>query len=449
MKRCLMIPFLLISALVIAEQQTEDEWLAAFEGCEVSDRFMVGPRIPSGASVLRNADFLVGKWEGAADHITLTLDEYESPRPVDVRHWTEKITYHFSPDGRYAYEALNRYGYKGYKSGRRGTWRMEDETLVLSQTEKIDGYYQGGSPSWGAANCEKRLRVYFFNSDEIELQFASNQDLLNFTMADDTRYSQTHYSVGHDKYGFEVVRFFRPKYGSGWFSLTSPSRFKRVAAPYVPKSTPMPTNVSQAHPSQSPSPPPSVTPQRQYQEQSVQQPQVVQIVQQVVQQKPQQPKFTITSFVPVDTDNDFSYSFEVTLNDDASPSEFSSMYGSFINDMKKIYQSMNPSVDMKTLVVDAKPSLKNRKFVGVARMLTLCPEKLEYDAVTRRGKISLRFGTGQYEAARAWARKNIEALARDKNIALTTGVIPPAARFYLGREGLKDGNVLEIEFRTE
>jgi len=28
-------------------------------------------------------------------------------------------------------------------------------------------------------------------------------------------------------------------------------------------------------------------------------------------------------------------------------------------------------------------------------------------------------------------------------------IIPPAVKFYLGREELKDGNVLEIEFRTE
>jgi hypothetical protein len=40
-------------------------------------------------------------------------------------------------------------------------------------------------------------------------------------------------------------------------------------------------------------------------------------------------------------------------------------------------------------------------------------------------------------------------LARDKNVALTTGTIPPAARFYLGAERIKDGNVLEIEFETE
>jgi len=63
--------------------------------------------------------------------------------------------------------------------------------------------------------------------------------------------------------------------------------------------------------------------------------------------------------------------------------------------------------------------------------------------------MAVRFGVGQYKDAREWIRQNIETLARDKNIALTTGEIPPAAKFYLGREELKDGNILEIEFKTE
>ena len=61
----------------------------------------------------------------------------------------------------------------------------------------------------------------------------------------------------------------------------------------------------------------------------------------------------------------------------------------------------------------------------------------------------MRVNANQYEEARQWVRKNIETLARDKNIALTTGEIPPAAKFYLGREEFKDGNTLEIEFKTE
>ena len=52
------------------------------------------------------------------------------------------------------------------------------------------------------------------------------------------------------------------------------------------------------------------------------------------------------------------------------------------------------------------------------------------------------------DEARAWIRKNIETLARDKNIALTTGQLPPEATYYSLGEKIV-GNVMEIEFRTE
>lgn len=55
---------------------------------------------------------------------------------------------------------------------------------------------------------------------------------------------------------------------------------------------------------------------------------------------------------------------------------------------------------------------------------------------------------GQSAEARAWARENIETLARDKNIALVTGQRPPDANYYLLGEKI-DGNVMEIEFKTE
>ena len=82
-------------------------------------------------------------------------------------------------------------------------------------------------------------------------------------------------------------------------------------------------------------------------------------------------------------------------------------------------------------------------------MLTISVASLIYDPNTRKGKLAVRVNANQYEEARQWVRKNIETLARDKNIALTTGEIPPAAKFYLGREEFKDGNTLEIEFKTE
>lgn len=74
---------------------------------------------------------------------------------------------------------------------------------------------------------------------------------------------------------------------------------------------------------------------------------------------------------------------------------------------------------------------------------------LNYNPHTRKGCITVEFDSGCYAEARLWARGNIETLARDKNVALQTGIIPAAAKFYLGAERVKEGNILEIEFETE
>lgn len=89
----------------------------------------------------------------------------------------------------------------------------------------------------------------------------------------------------------------------------------------------------------------------------------------------------------------------------------------------------------------------------VARKVTPEPrvqiKSLDYDPETRKGCIVVDFDEGCYSEARLWARENIETLARDKNVALRTGAIPAAAKFYLGAERVKGGNTLEIEFETE
>jgi hypothetical protein len=129
---------------------------------------------------------------------------------------------------------------------------------------------------------------------------------------------------------------------------------------------------------------------------------------------------------------------------------FSLIQNEFRDAVRKDYHGTYLGTNSDSLIVDfPEYKLINGKIVGRAVVLTISVASLAYDPNTRTGKLAVKVNANQYEEARKWVRKNIETLARDKNIALVTGEIPPAAKFYLGREELKDGNILEIEFKTE
>lgn len=150
--------------------------------------------------------------------------------------------------------------------------------------------------------------------------------------------------------------------------------------------------------------------------------------------------------------NDFSYSFILELKgNDAEPlSMFRTIQQKFRAAIKEDYAESFPGVKKDSLFVEfTKYKLDNGKIEGRAVVLTISVVAMKYDPASRTGTLSVRVNANQYEEARKWIRKNIETLARDKNVALTTGEIPPAAKFYLGKEELKDGNILEIEFKTE
>ena len=121
----------------------------------------------------------------------------------------------------------------------------------------------------------------------------------------------------------------------------------------------------------------------------------------------------------------------------------------FGEQIKEQYVAAYPYVSKTSLIVDF-PELRviGKLITGRAIVLTIEPTSMTYDADTRRGKVSVRFADGQYEEARKWIRKNIETLARDKNIALVTRQLPPDANCYLLGEKI-DGNVMTIEFKTE
>lgn len=94
-------------------------------------------------------------------------------------------------------------------------------------------------------------------------------------------------------------------------------------------------------------------------------------------------------------------------------------------------------------------SMKGRVIEGRAEITRIAVTSLTYDDVTQKGVISVRIGASSFEKARAWVRKNIETIVRDKNIALTTGKVPADKRFFLGAERVLEGNILQVEFETE
>jgi len=150
--------------------------------------------------------------------------------------------------------------------------------------------------------------------------------------------------------------------------------------------------------------------------------------------------------------SDFAYKFVVEL--EGSPSNPIQAFRLIQKDFRKAllndYADSYAGANRNNLRVGfPEYDWKNGHIEGRAVILAIQPVRMKYDSTTRTGLMAVRFGVGQYKDAREWIRQNIETLARDKNIALTTGEIPPAAKFYLGKEELKDGNVLEIEFKTE
>lgn len=161
-------------------------------------------------------------------------------------------------------------------------------------------------------------------------------------------------------------------------------------------------------------------------------------------------KYIIETFERV-SDNDFAYVFSLRLKDGANVGL------SALNQIKKeIRQTVASDYigayggNLAEVHVDLPEfSLKDDVIRGRADVIRISVVFLTYNPQSQKGMIAIKIGANRFEDARKWVRKNIESLARDKNVALTTGQIPAAARFYLGAERIKDGNILEIEFETE
>ena len=149
--------------------------------------------------------------------------------------------------------------------------------------------------------------------------------------------------------------------------------------------------------------------------------------------------------------NDFTYSFAIEIEKmPIDPDKIkSTVLQEFGKSVKDEYAEAFPGVKPTSLVVYySDVEMVGKMMQGRATVLAIAPISLSYDANMRRGKLAVRFNAGQSNEAREWIRKNIETLARDKNIALVTGQPPPEAVYYLLGEKV-DGDVMEVEFKTE
>lgn len=152
-----------------------------------------------------------------------------------------------------------------------------------------------------------------------------------------------------------------------------------------------------------------------------------------------------------DSDKTFTYSFELELAQ--NPADFKKAWQAvlldFAKSLKEDYRDAFPSADMASLKVSFSGFKRNGlRLSGSAAVLTLKPVSLEYNSHNRKGTMSVRFAEGQVSETSTWIRRNIKTLVRDKNIALTSGSLPPEGKFAITNEKI-DGNVMTIEFMVE
>ncbi len=333
--------------------------------------------------------WLIGRWETNYGHIGREFKE-SNLAGID---WTPSsyfCEYEFKEDGSYKMRQV----INGEESSANGVWNYKDGFLTM------------GIRTNGIIPVNREYKVVPYSRNEFDKQWASNRHAFEYWDSFYRRHknpAQLDLQVTYTENGcfYQNVVQYYPSYTLAWESYNFPERYHRIGDVSA-----MPMDKGQA-------------------------------------------AYTILSCTRENGDG-FSYQFELKLEKDKSLRAFRNIQQEFRSVLREDYVESTPGMDDQKLYVDfPEYRFENGKIIGRATILSITPVQMKYDSNTRTGRLAVKVKANQYEEARKWIRKNIETLARDKNIALTTGEIPPAAKFYLGREELKDGNVLEIEFRTE
>lgn len=149
--------------------------------------------------------------------------------------------------------------------------------------------------------------------------------------------------------------------------------------------------------------------------------------------------------------SEFAYEFELSLTSGMSGIALTRRIKDEIRaEILSDYKATYAGESFQSIGVDfPKFVMSGGRIEGRAEVMQMRVMSMTYNQATRKGLMVVKIGAVRFDHARRWVRENIEILARDKNVALMTGELPSAGKFYLGAERVKDGNILEIEFETE
>jgi hypothetical protein len=159
--------------------------------------------------------------------------------------------------------------------------------------------------------------------------------------------------------------------------------------------------------------------------------------------------YTIESFAR-ETGNRYAYRFLLKLNDASSADLTLSrrIQADLRQSVRDDYVASAGTKDASSLQIDfPEYAIREGKVVGRAVVMTVELLEFVYDPATAQGRLAVKVNPQQYETTRQWVRNNIATLAKDKNANILS-TLSGKPRFTIGREILRDDNVLEVEFHA-
>ena len=159
--------------------------------------------------------------------------------------------------------------------------------------------------------------------------------------------------------------------------------------------------------------------------------------------------YTIESFAR-ETGDKYAYRFVLKLNDASSADLTLSrrIQADLRQSVRDDYVASAGTKDASSLQIDfPEYAIREGKVVGRAVVMTVELLEFVYDPATAQGRLAVKVNPQQYETTRQWVRNNIATLAKDKNANILS-TLSGKPRFTIGREILRDDNVLEVEFHA-